>query len=312
MIELTGINWEWTWGGAGAAAALLLAALYLHGRRTITAGNRQDLLFAVGWLLLLVIFLPPLFPLGEQLFTVHMMQRLLTVALIPFLLLRSDPWPVLQAGAPAVVRRAWRHLFPPRSPLRRLAGRLTGPQPVLLLFICNYFLWYDHQLHQWSINHAWLHQLELLLCLATALLYWWHILQVAPYRQKTFPPVMRVIYAAVGAIPIKAAALVLLFTDTIVYEYPGAIIFSGLQLNDQSSGAILVWSLGGVVYTWTAILLMRDWLAQEAAKPALPESEWATKEAMAMPGFPAESARPRQTPKPAAEQSRTGSRPPWR
>jgi cytochrome c oxidase assembly factor CtaG len=283
MIEFSGINWEWTWGWLGTAVGLCLLLGYLRGRQEVAAKPRHESFFYAGLVLFLLIFLPPFFPLGAQLFTAHILQRLLLVSLVPLLLLRADPWPILWAGLPQFVQS--RLASPDLSRWRQWLLTLTRPQPVWFLFVCNYLLWYDGTLHQWSLRFSWVHQAELLACFGTAALYWWHILQTAPHLHSPLPPLWRIAYAALGALPIKGTALVLLFTEKSLFGYPGQIYFSGLVLNDQSIGAILVWSLGGLVYTWTALILMRDWLATEDRKPALPESLWATDEAMAAPGL---------------------------
>ncbi len=83
----------------------------------------------------------------------------------------------------------------------------------------------------------------------------------------------------------KLVGLILLFTTSSIYGYPANITFYDLQISDQSVGAAIVWAVGGIVFTWTAVLLMRTWLKVEDDKPTLPESLWGTEELMVAPGF---------------------------
>jgi hypothetical protein len=46
---------------------------------------------------------------------------------------------------------------------------------------------------------------------------------------------------------------------------------------------MITWIVGGAAYVMTAILLMREWLMEEEGKPILPESAWATDEALLAP-----------------------------
>jgi len=85
---------------------------------------------------------------------------------------------------------------------------------------------------------------------------------------------------------------VLMFTDTAVYQYPAEVSFYSLDITDQSLGAGIEWVVGGVVFTWTAVILLRGWLQVEEDKPILPESIWSAEEMMLAPGF-GKSSRPK-------------------
>ncbi|MCA9996622.1 MAG: hypothetical protein KDE56_12775 [Anaerolineales bacterium] len=67
--------------------------------------------------------------------------------------------------------------------------------------------------------------------------------------------------------------------------YPQTFRFSGLDINDYNVGSMLIWLLGGIVFSTTTILLMRGWLKTEEDKPALPIATWSSDEALAAPGL---------------------------
>jgi hypothetical protein len=79
--------------------------------------------------------------------------------------------------------------------------------------------------------------------------------------------------------------LVLLFIDASIYDYPATFRFSGVDINDTSFGAIIAWIVSGLAYAVATVAMARQWLAEEADKPALPESNWATDESMIAPGI---------------------------
>lgn len=94
------------------------------------------------------------------------------------------------------------------------------------------------------------------------------------------PPSLRILYTLLGAGPIKLVGLSLLFTEETIYNYPGTIVLTGLDLTAQSLGGMIIWIAGGVLFSTTAAHLMRNWLGQEDEKPAMPFSAWATNESM--------------------------------
>jgi hypothetical protein len=104
------------------------------------------------------------------------------------------------------------------------------------------------------------------------------------------PPVVRILYALIGAGPVKIIGFILLFSTQSIYNYPASLHFRGSNINDENLAGILIWLLGGIVFTWTAVYLAREWLSLDDDKPYLPHSHWSNEEAMLAPGFSKPSA----------------------
>ena len=79
--------------------------------------------------------------------------------------------------------------------------------------------------------------------------------------------------------------LVLLFFPDMGYDYPAGFQLTGLDINDTNFGAMIAWIVSGLAYAVATVALARQWLGQEADKPALPEAAWATDESMNVPGL---------------------------
>ncbi|MBK8903063.1 MAG: cytochrome c oxidase assembly protein [Anaerolineaceae bacterium] len=281
----------WNWGiGLAMGTAVIL---YLRGWRQQPPADGYTLLpqhwrivtfVAAGVVLALALF-SPLHVQATTYFHRHVLQRLLLVAVVPCLFFSGNPLPILYTGLPARLQDALARL-PQRRPLFcHLVTRLTNPVISWFLFVAAFWLWHDVQINRLLLQAGWVHRLENVTLLGTAVGYWWHIMNAWPRWHAPMPPLWRVGYAALGATPVKLVGLVLLFSPTAVYHYPAEVSFYNLQITDQSLGAAIEWAVGGIVFTWTAVLLMRSWLKQEDDKPALPESAWATKEMMLAPGF---------------------------
>lgn len=289
------IIWHEGIGWLAISLALVVAAVYVQGWRrlvavdSITTGlptRLARLSFAVGLLLLGVVLLAPVNALAHHYFFIHVVQQLLLVAWVPGLLMAANPLPVLWQGLPA----AWQHVLLDwvqrhREGMRQWQWALA-PGTVYVLFTAVYWLWYDPTLHQAMLQYTWLWYLEKVSLLGTALLYWWHVTEALPRFHATLPPIVRVLYVLIGAWPIKLTGAILLFTGASMYAYPEQqSMLLGLDLTANNVGSMIVWTLGGIFYTSTAMLLLRRWLSIEEEKPPLPISHWATREAMRAPGL---------------------------
>lgn len=281
----------WNWGIIGLLGTAVL--MYGAGWRRQPALTSSALLphpwrgvsFVVAVLLLCLALVSPIHAMAVRYFSIHVLQRLLLVALVPCLFFSGNPLPILFAGFPSKLQKKLVQL-PQRAPrLMRLIIRCSAPVPVWFLFVSTFWLWHDAQMNRLLLQVYWVHRLENVTLLGTAVFYWWHIMAASPRLHPAMPPLWRVGYAALGAAPVKLVGLVLMFTSTAVYHYPAEISFYNLEITDQSVGAAIVWAVGGVVFTWTAALLMRSWLKEEDEKPGLPESVWSSEEMMLAPGF---------------------------
>lgn len=289
-MEVNGITWTWHWRWLFTAVILFIALWYGrgwdHGRRHHPKqASRQPILFYAGLLLLLLIAASPLSFLGTQLFAIRVLQRILLVALIPALIMVSDPLPILADGLPKRYRTPLSQLPDTHPRFWAAFYQLTRPALAWFLFLIIFWLGYDPQFHQLTIRYEWLHGLGMAFLFLAACFYWWHILAVSPHLHEPMTPVMRIGYTLVGALPVKLVGLVLLFTTATMYAYPASIQFKGLALSDQSVGAMIHWSLGGIIFTWIGFYLVRQWLDDEEQKPYLSHSVWSTEENMLAPGI---------------------------
>ncbi len=252
----------------------------------------QRTAFFAGMFLILLILGSPIHHLATQMFSVHVGQHILLMALIPCLINLSNPLPILWLGLPQRLKTAVsQQVENPRwNTLKDGLHQVTSPGAAFVMATVTFWIWYDPQVHQLTRQYRWVHSLETTLLLSVALLYWWHILGAAPRIHRRMPPVVRILYTIMGTWPIKIVGLILLFSSQNVYQYPDVYQFSGLNINDQGVGAIIVWALGGFVFSSTATLLARDWMYNEEIKPIDPSPAWQNEYEMRAPGFP--SARP--------------------
>jgi cytochrome c oxidase assembly factor CtaG len=295
-----GIWTEATFWRALATAGIFLAGLvYVRGWRRLQAfhqgpppknapaSSRSLMLFILGLALLALAFISPLGYFSTQYFSARIIQHMLIVATIPSLLMLANPVPALLYGLPERwrIRLVGKPSGRPPGSIRRFFHRVTAPGVTLLAFLCTCWFWYDPTIHAATLRYGIVHAIELISLLAIGLLNWWHITGAWPRSHGPMEPVARILYAFVSIWPVKIIGLVLLFIDASVYNYPAKFQFSGLHINDYSFGAIIAWIVSGLAYAVATVAMARQWLAEEADKPALPESNWATDESMIAPGI---------------------------
>jgi putative membrane protein len=290
---------SWGWQPLIGTAVLLIVAFcygrgWRHWQQQLPDQDRFSwrtfllpLFFYASLLLLWLILFSQLDQWASHYFFVRVVQHLLLIAWVPALLFWGRPFLILPRGLPVKLRDGWRNgrwaasLRRQRSHLRQL----THPGVVLFAFVATFWLWYDPALHTATLTHTWLRPIETGSLLLAASLYWWHITGSARSLHSPMPPLIRILYTLLGAAPIKLVGLILLFVDEMIYTYPGVVALSGLTLTAQSVGGMIIWIVGGVIYSSTAAGLMHTWLGDENDKPALPITMWATEEAMMAPGL---------------------------
>ena len=285
------------WRALAAAGIFLVGLVYLRGWRRLAAfhagpppkeapaSTRSLKLFIAGLVLLAVALISPLGYLSTQYFSARIIQHMLLVASIPSLLMIANPIPALLYGLPERRREALLAWGNGETVGRRLIQRATAPGVTLLAFLCVCWLWYDPIIHAATLRHSFVHAIELLSLFAVGLLNWWHVTAAWPQAHGQMTPIIRIMYAFISIWPVKIIGLILLFLTTSIYDYPATFRFSGLDLDDHLVGAMIAWIVSGLAYAVAAVALARQWLAAEADKPALPEANWATDEAMIAPGI---------------------------
>lgn len=266
----------------GITAVLLTTTLfYQRGRRLVPSSNLLAISFTAGVAVLLLALVTPFHQLASQYFSLRVAQHLLLIAWVPALLMAANPLPQLLAGLPDT----WRGWLEKKRPFVHKLRPLTNRAVAWMIFISTFWLWYDPPIHQATLLYPLLRWVEIPTLLGAALLYWWHITQAYPHWHAPLPPLARAAYTIIGATPIKMVGLILLINPQTVFLYPQTFRFSGLDINDYNIGSMLIWVLGGIVFTATTTLLVRDWLKTEEDKPALPITSWSSDEALAAPGL---------------------------
>jgi putative membrane protein len=119
------------------------------------------------------------------------------------------------------------------------------------------------------------------------MLFWWHVFGATPHIHKRLKLGARVAYVLAAVPPTMAAGVVIAFSGEPIYTYYAGVprLWGITVMQDQMLGGFIMWVPGSMMYIIAALILIARWLQIEEQKPPLPESEWATEEAMIAPGL---------------------------
>jgi putative membrane protein len=249
------------WRAEIALPLAALAIIYLVGwtrlARRSPARCRPRLMarlaLALGGVTAVAIALLGLHAAAHESFAAHMIQHLLLITVaIPALLL-ADPLSAAMWAFPAAARHTARRALIASSRLRRAWGALTRMPVAWTLHAAALWLWHIPVAYDAALASGPLHDVEHLVFAATAVVFWWPVIDPAPRARPAPPLSWRVVYLVLGAFQSAALGVFLLASPQPLYEY-GVV-------DDQALGGVLMWAVGGAVDMAAVLVLVYRFLA---------------------------------------------------
>jgi cytochrome c oxidase assembly factor CtaG len=251
---------------------LLTAWVYARGLRRlwrhagIGRGVRrwEAASFAGGWLALAAALVSPLHPWGNALFSVHMTQHeLLMLVAAPLLVLGKPAVASLKAlppgrapallrwAKPAWVRGAWRFV--------------ANPLVAWLLHAVVLWTWHAPALFRAALQSEFVHALQHLGFLLSAVLFWWAILHRG---RGAMGYGAAVLYLFTTAVHSGLLGALITLAGVVWYpEYLGTTRSWGLTpLEDQQLGGLVMWVPACSLYAVAGLALFTGWLRASGAR----------------------------------------------
>jgi cytochrome c oxidase assembly factor CtaG len=250
-----------------AFGLLATALIYLRGwrklRRQVPARYPPSRLvfFFAGLAAIYLSLASPLDAFASFLLTAHMVQHLLLTMIVPPLLLLGAPQLPLLCGLP---RRFVSHGLGPflQWPLlKNFLHRLMHPAVCWILFILSNILWHLPDFYELALRSPAWHRVEHFCFLATALLFWWHVVQ--PWPSRPYWPRWAIIpYLLLADIQNTVLAAFLSFYDRVAYPtYANAPRLWLNPMTDQASAGAIMWVPGSIVFILPAALIAVQFLS---------------------------------------------------
>jgi putative membrane protein len=229
----------------------LAAVAYARGVRELwrragpgrSVSRAQAGLFYLGLLTIVLALASPLDWIAHQLFAAHMVQHLLLMLVAAPLLVLGAPLLPLLFALPA----------PARSRSRALAR--LGRTPLAIAFVLHslaLWLWHIPSLYDAALAVDWLHVLEHVSFVGTAVLFWW-----ATLRSGRVGYGVAVLFVFALALESTILGALLTFSRGPWYaSHLTTTLAWGLSpLEDQQLAGLIMWIPGGLVYLVSALAL---------------------------------------------------------
>lgn len=258
----------WSFEPLVVASLVLTAGLFGVGLWKKHGSKRrwEPICFICGWLALLVALVSPLHAWGAVLFSAHMTQHEVLMLVAAPLLVLSRPlvtflwafpleWSrrIGNIGKIGWVSRSWQVL--------------TIPLVAWLVQAVALWIWHVPVLFETVLHNEWVHTLQHLSFLFSALLFWWALLH-GPRGAMGYGVAVLCLFTT----SIHSGALGALLTIAGSVWYPSYIGLTGswglTPLEDQQLGGLIMWIPAGLVYVIAGLALFAGWLREADVRAA--------------------------------------------
>jgi cytochrome c oxidase assembly factor CtaG/cytochrome c2 len=251
----------------------LTAVVYVRGARESrkrstrneVALGREMWFFIAGFSVLALALMSPLHQIGGALFSAHMVQHELLMAIAAPLLVLGRPAVPMLWGLPGSVRKPVGKVF--TTGLLRGAWRfLTLPLVAFLLHAAAIWVWHAPSLYDASVTNELVHTAQHLSFLGTALLFWWSVFHGRGNRKSDGSAILWLFATAV-----HTSLLGALMTGSdspwyAAYHDSTTMQWGLTTLADQQLGGIVMWVPGGVVYMIAALYLVLGFMRESGER----------------------------------------------
>lgn len=258
---------SWSWPAYILVPLLLAAFLYATG--IIKLSRRSDrsrprllhvVSFVAGWVALVLALDSPLHELSEQLFWVHMIQHeILMLVAAPLLVLGRPLHPMLWAlpragrsAAGAIARN---------SAFKSSWLAVSGPFAAWLLHGLALWLWHAPALFDAAVEHESIHAIQHISFFASALLFWWALMEGRTGRLGYGKGVL---YIFSTGVHMSLLGALLTFSPQPWYG-PYVVTDAAWNISalaDQQLGALIMWVPAGAVLLIVGLVFFWKWLEE--------------------------------------------------
>lgn len=239
------------------------AVLYLAGsRRQFGLSRLQKFCFWTGWWSLVMALVSPIHPMGEALFSAHMVQHEILMLVSAPLLVLSRPLVAFLWGLPISWRRGLGK-WSKRKHVQAVWMWITDPFTAWWIHAAAIWAWHAPYLFQLTLTSQLAHTAQHLSFFLSALLFWWALF----YARGRKSHGAGVLYVFTTAVHTSVLGALLTFGPHVWYpRYSTTTQAWGLApLEDQQLGGLIMWVPASLVYLVAGLALFAAWLKESDA-----------------------------------------------
>lgn len=244
---------QWTLDPLTVGGLAVWVLLYARGR---AVSRKASCMFWSGWCALLIALLSPLHALSEWLFSAHMVQHTILIAIAAPLIVLGRPILAVLYG----IESGWARSVTSHRTARLVAKIAQCPVGAAFgIHSITIWVWHLPALYNAALASQLLHALQHISFFATALLFWNAIL--APARRRIGLGKGVVYLFAIASHTALLGALITLAPRIWVGRYGvTAPLFGITALEDQQIAGLIMWVPAGLLYAGTAVWMLVKWL----------------------------------------------------
>jgi putative membrane protein len=241
----------------------LAAVLYAIGsRKHFGLTQNQILSFWAGWISLAIALVSPIHPLGQALFSAHMVQHEILMIISAPLLVVSRPLVTFLWALPIGWRRTLGR-WSKADPVQNTWVLLTAPLAAWWIHALAIWFWHVPALFQATLRSDVFHAAQHGSFFLSALLFWWSLFYA--HGRKAYGGGL--LYIFTTAVHTGILGALLTFSPRLWYPaYSTTTQAWGLSpLEDQQIGGLIMWVPASLVYLTAGLMLFAAWLKESDA-----------------------------------------------
>lgn len=255
---------------------VVLSVFYVKGlkafRGKIPIKKWQIVCFFSGVFINVVALSPPIDPLSDRLFFMHMIQHMLIVSVGSPLMLFGVPYYIVSRGLSPGFRRKVYFPIVKNRVVRSFHKFLLTPVIALVLFEINYWFWHYPRFYNWALLNDIIHLIEHACMAVTSFYLWRNIIDPYPMRCSLHMGV-RLLFLAGMMVLNGVLAAALTYANSIWYAYEGIPMpkwwsYRWSHLDDQRLGGLIMWVPGGFLMFLSMTICFFVWVQREQTADA--------------------------------------------
>jgi putative copper resistance protein D len=262
----------WTWEPIPTLAIAAIVTWWLWAVRRVDRAHptnrvprRRTVAFLAGMLALAFALISGIERYDTSLFSVHMVQHVLLMLVAAPLLALAAPVTLVLRLSSAPTRRRW--LLPILH--SRLVRFLAHPVVAWVMFAT--MMWGVHfsPLFNASLEDPFVHDIEHMLFLSGAFLFWWPAVALDPAPWRMSHPA-RIGYLFTQMTQNTFLAVVILNATTVLYPHYATLVrpWGIAAIDDQRLAAGIMWIAGDAIFLTAILAVVAGWMRAEARNEA--------------------------------------------